>query len=740
MNGGWLDGLWENYSGEGGTGVSDSGESELGVSDPGENGYGLSESGSEWSGSGWSGSGYFNDTNLTGTCAALNIQGPVQLPYSDTFTIGMRYAQMIVFLFLFIAGLSLNSLVIGLVAKYKNLRTYSIVISLQIVVLDLFLSALYLISVINAAANRWLFGEYMCAIIGMLLFTSVLVRTILMFVFVIDRCLSVFWTFRYPKYKVRIISCLSAATWGFSLLVRIPLLPGLLDCYTFTPLAWQCAFDSNCNDKCAIYSHTYIAILVIPLTITPVFPYIALYYKGRKIRKTAAQEGTSTEEELQKRERRSSITFFLLFLTVFILALPNVLISVGVRSKFADRDAPRYAYILSFVGISVLSLLIISDPIVIMRDKDIKERLQQVKNYFLQKCCPWYEINTPNEIDFNHPNMIRPNRPNEMYFNPLNEIHSNPLTENLPNEIHLNPPNEMPSKDPPNIEIHPDPPNEISPNETDTPLNELPPNETDTPLNEVPPNETDTPLNEVPPNETDTLLNEVPPNETDTPLNEVPPNETDTPLNEVPPNETDTPLSEVPPNETDTPLNEVPPNETDTPLSEVPPNETDTPLNEVPPNETDTPLSEVPPNETDTPLNEVPPNETDTPLSEVPPNETDTPLSEVPPNETDTPLSEVPPNETDTPLSEVPPNETDTPLSEVPPNETDTPLSEVPPNETDTPLSKVPPNEIDTPPNPSEIDTLPRPSPPYEIDTPSNEIYSNPACVAEQPAINETAL
>ena len=616
MNGGWLDGLWENnganYSGESGTGVSDSGESGLGVSDPGENGYGLSESGSEWSGSGWSGSGYFNDTNLTSTCAALNIQGPVQLPYSDTFAIGMRYAQMIVFLFLFIAGLSLNSLVIGLVAKYKNLRTYSIVISLQIVVLDLFLSALYLISVINAAANRWLFGEYVCAIIGMLLFTSVLVRTFLMLVFVIDRCLSVFWTFRYPKYKVRIISCLSAASWGFSLLVRIPLLPGILDCYTFTPLAWQCAFDSNCNNKCAIYSHAYIAILVVPLTIAPVFLYIALYYKGRKIRKTAAQEGTSTAEELQKRERRSSLTFFLLFLTVFILALPNVLISVGVRSKFADREAPKYAYILSFFGISVLSLLIISDPIVIMRDKDIKERLQQVKNYFLQKCCPWYEINTPNEIDFNRPNMIRPNRPNEMYFNPLNEIHSNPLTDNLPNEIHLNPPNEMPSNDPPNIEIHPDPPNEISPNETDTPLNEVPPNETDTPLNEVPPNETDTPLNEVPPNETDTPLNEVPPNETDTPLNEVPPNVI----------------------------------------------------------------------ETDTPLNEVTPNVI----------------------------------------------------------ETDTPLSEVPPNETDTPLNKVPPNETDTPPNPSEIDTLPHPSPPYEIDTPSNEIYSNPACVAAQPAINETAL
>ena len=217
---------------------------------------------------GESGSAYTNITEVDNlTCAASNIQGPVELPYSLTFSVTLRSVQAIFNSLLVFAGVLLNGMVIVLVAKYKKLQTHSIVISLQVVALDLLLSLYILLSVVNSIANRWLFGEYMCALTGMFGFIITLARTFLMFVFVIDRYLSVFWTYFYPKHKVKTILCLSIASWLFSVLISIPLLPGILDCYYFTPTVWNCAFRAACHKSCSIYSNTFFAVVVIPLTI-----------------------------------------------------------------------------------------------------------------------------------------------------------------------------------------------------------------------------------------------------------------------------------------------------------------------------------------------------------------------------------------------------------------------------------------------------------------------------------------
>ena len=315
------------------------------------------------------------------TCAAHYIQGPVELPYSATFSSTLRVIQAVVFLFLFVAGFLLNSLVIGLVVIYKKLHTYSILIALQIVLLDLLISVTYLLSIINIIANRWLLGEFMCAVVGMLLFTSALVRTFLMFVFVVDRYLSVFQTAHYTKHKVKIILCLSAASWLVSLLLRIPLLPGLLDCYSFTPLAWLCAFDSSCNKICSVYSIVYVIIVVVPLTIIPVVLYTKLYCSGWKV-----CNSKSEASNLHQREQKDTLTFFLLFISVLILTLPNILISVTIRRVYAGKDISPIAYVVLIVSISSLSLLIITDPLVIMRNWKIREILSRLKAAAIQKC------------------------------------------------------------------------------------------------------------------------------------------------------------------------------------------------------------------------------------------------------------------------------------------------------------------------------------------------------------------
>lgn len=131
-----------------------------------------------------------------------------------------------------------------------------------------------------------------------------------------------------------------------------------------------------------MYYHTFFAVVVIPLTVFPVFFYIKLYCRGRKIRKVMVAEGSATD--LLQREWKATITFFVLFVSVFLVTLPSLTVSLIVNRVFPVGERPPAAYALLVASQYVASLLIVTDPIVIMRNKDVREILGKSK---LQKCC-----------------------------------------------------------------------------------------------------------------------------------------------------------------------------------------------------------------------------------------------------------------------------------------------------------------------------------------------------------------
>ena len=330
--------------------------------------------GDMWDGNDDSADLEFDFFNLSGSCTARHIQGPVELPYSSAFTITSRAIQSVFFAFTFIFGSLLNTLVIVLVVKYKKLRTYSLLVALQIVVLSLMLALLTAVSLVNAIANMWLFGEQMCAVTGLFISTATTVRSLLMCVFVIDRYLSVFWLFTYPKYRVKVMVVLSVASWVLSLIISITLLPGLLDCYSFRQNGWLCSFDAGCNSSCFIVASTLFGIILLPITIFPIFFYARLYCKARQMKKSMA-----TNDWTDKHEWKATITFFLLFVTVFAMTLPSIAISITIGSIYTHVDPPPAAYALTLLSSGVIYLVIVTDPIVIMRNQDMKEVLSGIK-------------------------------------------------------------------------------------------------------------------------------------------------------------------------------------------------------------------------------------------------------------------------------------------------------------------------------------------------------------------------
>lgn len=330
--------------------------------------------------------------NLTLTCAARYIQGPVVLPYSSALTTTVRVIQSIYFIVVMFAGTFLNTLVIALVAKYKKLQTLFFLVSLQVVVLDLFLSVLILTTPITSIAKKWLFGEYVCAITGLLLSITTLTRTLLMFVFVIDRYLAVFWPYFYPKYKLKVIVTLSVAAWVLCTLLSIAMLPGLLDCYRFSSTGMVCVVSSRCNNYCSIYARTYSIVILAPATILPVLFYAGLYHKAKKIRIEMTSHTDTTGANKIRNEWKATITFSLLFVTLFVLILPVAVVSIVIIAISSGGELSPVAYTVLVANSGLILLLVITDPIVIMRNPDMKEVLFEIKAAAIQKWCPKEQI------------------------------------------------------------------------------------------------------------------------------------------------------------------------------------------------------------------------------------------------------------------------------------------------------------------------------------------------------------
>ena len=339
-----------------------------------------------------SGSGAFNNStifniedNFTLSCAARNIQGPVMLPYPTALVTIVRALQSISFLLLFLFSATLNILLVTLIAKYKKLQTLPFGCALQIVVLNLINTILvYLGGFISSLANRWLFGEHVCVAAGMVTHVSVVVRTLLLFVFVIDQFLSVFLPFVYPKRQLKLIVILSIASWTFSIASGFASIPQLLDCYIFSSFFWLCTFSSECNRACSYYSNVFYSLVTIPAICVPIVLYIALYVKARMFKKHMARLSEGAEHG--KKDWKATITFFILFISIFALTLPSITLNVIINRFYKDsEEEPPVIYVLSVISIIILSLLPVTDAIVIMRNKDVREVLNQIKVKLIKK-------------------------------------------------------------------------------------------------------------------------------------------------------------------------------------------------------------------------------------------------------------------------------------------------------------------------------------------------------------------
>ena len=108
-----------------------------------------------------------------------------------------------------------------------------------------------------------------------------------------------------------------------------------------------------------------------------------------------------SEGEAKRRENRVTITSFLLFITLFAVIVPSTGISIVARSFIQlTESTSALVYSLQAVNSLVVPFLVITDPIVIMRNRDIREALSEIKGTLVQMWC--LSINNHQDIDCSH--------------------------------------------------------------------------------------------------------------------------------------------------------------------------------------------------------------------------------------------------------------------------------------------------------------------------------------------------
>ena len=172
-------------------------------------------------------------------------------------------------------------------------------------------------------------------------------------------------------------------SWMLALTLSLVPLIRLRKCYTLQRFTWVCTVGNGCDmPQCNAYLAFRVTLANIGQMVA-FFLYSVLYCKSRKLQNkiTALQSNESLNDgqrkkESRKSERRANATFLILFTALVGVTLPSYAFFILGRGalRIFNISPPPPVYTITSVLLGSLFLLIfILDPIVIMRNQDVRE-------------------------------------------------------------------------------------------------------------------------------------------------------------------------------------------------------------------------------------------------------------------------------------------------------------------------------------------------------------------------------
>ena len=338
-----------------------------------------------------------------GLAAVNSCVAPTRLP--DTIPPVVDYVQATTVLITMILAIIMNGFVIYLVARHKVLHQMAFYLALQIIVAHLILSVIVLPFIfVTAVLREWRLGLVMCQLLGSIHDTVITSRYLLTFVLTMDRVISVFYPFFYLRHGGKISICNSIIAWTLSLARSVTSLEGVMSCTKYLPIFKMCSGAPFCSETCRIHILIFSAILAAFGVVIPFFLYIVLFFKAKMIRyrftnsiqiqqdssssvpsndgmNPAAAQSQSDSRKI-KHNHRATWTFVILTAVIIGCALPPYILYT-VENNIPGTSPPVLTILQIIVGRTLVHCLAVADPIVILRNRDVRELIHRRAIRFL---------------------------------------------------------------------------------------------------------------------------------------------------------------------------------------------------------------------------------------------------------------------------------------------------------------------------------------------------------------------
>lgn len=291
-----------------------------------------------------------------------------------------------------------NGLVLLLVARFRELRTRSTIVSLCLVIADLLFTLCYTFPAIITTGKRgWVFGPNGCKAFGFIASDMLITRWLILSLLCLDRFCTVRFPFSYQRRGKCVMIILASLAW------ITPLVASAIPIPFFTtfelrdnhPICLPTCQREILGGLCRIYYAAIFTITFVIGTVIPLFLYSWLYHKARKLRKSVKFKlGHHTVqiangilvpqpvEEYQtiKKEKQATITFVLIFVTVVVTGMPGYLLQITRSiSIVLHCKIPLYIH---FIVIEFFLCAPMLTPLVIMRDRAFRTSIAK-----LLFCC-----------------------------------------------------------------------------------------------------------------------------------------------------------------------------------------------------------------------------------------------------------------------------------------------------------------------------------------------------------------
>ena len=339
------------------------------------------------------------NVSTVGPAAANSCMAPTRLP--DTIHPAVDYVQAAIVLITMILAVSMNGFVVILIARNKVLHKMAFFLALQLIIPNLIFSVTVLpFMFVTAVLREWRLGRselVMCQLLGSIHDIVITSRYLIIFVLTIDRVIAVFYPFFHFRYGGRISIFNSIVAWILTLTRSITSLEGVLSCTKYIPTFKMCSGAPFCSEICRIHTVFFASILAVFGVIIPFILYTILFSKAKIIRyrfinSIRTQEVRSsvsvpnggdrsttadnrTNSVTNEHNHRATVTFIILSAVLIGCALPPYIL---YTIQNILRPTPDTLFILQIiVGRTFIYGLTVADPIVILRNRDIRELFQR---------------------------------------------------------------------------------------------------------------------------------------------------------------------------------------------------------------------------------------------------------------------------------------------------------------------------------------------------------------------------